>query len=113
MELPSRNKLKGDGLKLWDMLIADFGDLVKPRHKPLLFAMCQQWELYQEAHRKVEENQDPQREWTLHCQMSGSLKHFKSISKEFAMGIEDELPSDETGFAIPQSRLAKLLDSNN
>lgn len=117
MKMPSKYKLTGDAKRLWEMLVEEFGTVLKERHKPLLFAMCQQWELYQKYHAKLKRNRDEKKEWTLHCSMSGSLKQFKSLSDKFAMGINDELQFTVGGTmptAVPkdqkaESRLANLL----
>ena len=117
MKIPSKYKLTGDAKRLWEILIAEYGSVVRDRHLPLMFAMCQQWELYQKAHAKLKRNKDDKREWPLHCQMTASLKQFRSLSEKFAMGINDQLefslpamPGDATKKEEKhQSRLGALL----
>ena len=117
-DIPSKYKLTGDGRRLWQLMVVEYGPVLKNRHLPLLFAMCQQWDLYQTCLAKQKRNKSQDRERQLHYQVVSSLKMFQSLSKEFKMGINDQLQ-----FTIPEhvapkpkvdaseSRLAQLLSS--
>lgn len=119
MEMPAKCKLTGDGKVLWEMMVDDLGTILRNRHKAALFAMCQQWDLYQKSLVKLKKNKEPKLEWTLHCQMSSSLKMFSMLAKNFRIGINDQLQFNadgDIGLAAKkkaETRLGKLLSGGS
>ena len=117
MNIPSRYKLTGDAKRLWEILTAEYEPVLRDRHLPLLFALCQQWEVYLISYRDWKAADRGNERYKASNQMTSALKQFNQISSKFAMGINDQLefslpamPGDATKKEEKhQSRLGALL----
>ena len=110
INMPAKCKLTGNAKHLWEIMVADLGSVLRDRHTPALFAMCQQWDLYQKNLAKYKRNKVEKDNWILFCQMSGSLKLFALLAKNFQVGINDQLEFHAGGDlvdAVAKSKQAK------
>ena len=113
---PTKYKLTGDAKRLWKQMEHDYGSVLKERHKPLMFALCQQWELYLNLMDKLKRCsqrrvKDASEERRIHLRANNALKSFHALSKDFQTGINDQLQFTVPDEIKPVKKTEKLKPS--